>query len=296
MDFHLQRHGWSAEFLDAVRRDDFTGDAARDERARLRELVREHVDAGAGFLVMTGLDAVDPERYEAALLWASDVLGEVMAQDKAGTLVRQVRNRGTTIGEGESARYADSRHGGHLHTDGAERSFPLPDYFTLLCVRAAKTGGSLRLVPVERVRDRLAAEPDVLTSLQQDFHFDRRGDQAPGEPATVRKPVLFTTDSGQAGVTYLRRYIDVGHGHPDVAALTGAQRHALDAFDSALDDPALAVEGRMAAGELAVFNNLRMLHGRTEFDDHADADRARLLYRTWIQRKPSVHSGQDVDR
>ncbi|QUQ65409.1 Taurine catabolism dioxygenase TauD, TfdA family [Kutzneria sp. CA-103260] len=255
----------------------------------MRTLVRDHVEAGAGFLIMTGLDAAEQDTYEQVLLWVSDALGTVMAQDKAGTRVRAVRNRGTTIGQGKSARYADSRHGGHLHTDGAERPFPLPDYFTLLCVRPAKTGGALRLVPVERIRARLADRPDVLAVLEQDFHFDRRGDQAPGEQATVRKPVLFTTDNDKHAVTYLRQYIEIGHSQPGAETLTPAQRRALDAFDSVLEDPASAIEGRMAAGELAVFNNLRILHGRTKFDDHADAARARLLYRTWIQRTPAVH-------
>lgn len=283
MDFQPQRRSWSEEFLTAVRNGDFAGEAVREEERRLRALVREHVDTGAGFLIMAGLEAAGSDSYEKTLLWASGVLGTVMVQDKDGTRVRQVRNRGTAIGEGESARYADSRDGGHLHTDGAERPFPLPDYFTLLCVRAAKFGGSLRLVPVERLWARLEAKPDVLALLQQDFHFDRRGDQLPGEPATTRKPVLFTTENGQRAVTYLRQYIEVGHNRPGVAALTPRQRDALDAFDSALDDPELAIEGRMAEGELAVFNNLRMLHGRTAFDDYPDAGRTRLLYRTWVR-------------
>lgn len=289
MDFDRQRRRWPDGFLSAVRQGNFEGSEARSARETMRSLVRDHVDGGAGFLIMTGIEVAEQDTYEKALLWASDALGTVMAQDKAGTRVRFVRNRGTTIGEGKSARYADSRHGGHLHTDGAERPFPLPDYFTLLCVRQAKTGGALRLVPVERIRARLADRPELLAVLEQDFHFDRRGDQAPGEQATVRKPVLFTTGTGQHAVTYLRQYIEIGHGQPGAEALTSVQRRALDALDSVVEDPAGAIEGRMAAGELAVFNNLRVLHGRTEFDDHDDAGRARLLYRTWIQRTPAAH-------
>ncbi|WP_328407011.1 hypothetical protein OG542_40140 [Streptomyces violaceus] len=74
---------------------------------------------------------------------------------------------------------------GEFDTDGAERPFPLPDYFTLLCVRPAKAGGMLRLVPVDRLRALLADRPDALAVLEQDFHFDRRGDQAPGESASA---------------------------------------------------------------------------------------------------------------
>ncbi|MCX4902788.1 TauD/TfdA family dioxygenase [Streptomyces sp. NBC_00878] len=289
MDFDRQRHRWSEGFLAAVRQGEFDGSAAQSERERVRMLVRDHVDAGAGFLVMTGLEVTEQDICEQVLLWASEALGTVMDQDKAGTRIRSVRNRGTVVGEGRSARYADSRHGGHLHTDGAERPFPLPDYFTLLCVRPAKAGGMLRLVPVDRLRALLADRPDALAVLEQDFHFDRRGDQASGESATVRKPVLFRTADDRHAVTYLRQYIEIGHGQPGADPLTPTQRGALDAFDAVLEDPASAVEGRMAAGELAVFNNLRILHGRTTFDDHPDPGRARLLYRTWIRRTPAVH-------
>jgi alpha-ketoglutarate-dependent taurine dioxygenase len=38
---------------------------------------------------------------------------------------------------------------------------------------------------------------------------------------------------------------------------------------------------RMEAGEAAIFDNLRLLHGRTTFEDAPD--RRRLLLRTWIQ-------------
>ncbi|MFI8933363.1 TauD/TfdA family dioxygenase [Streptomyces sp. NPDC053474] len=289
MGFDRQRHRWSESFLAAVRQGKFDGSAAQYERERLRMLVRDNVDAGAGFLVMTGLEVTEQETCEQLLLWASETLGTVMEQDKAGTRIRPVRNRGTAVGEGRSARYADSRHGGHLHTDGAERSFPLPDYFTLLCVRPAKAGGTLRLVPVDRLRALLADRPDVLAVLEGGFHFDRRGDQAPGESATVRKPVLFTTADDRHAVTYLRQYIEIGHGQPGADPLTPAQRGALDAFDSVLEDPASAIEGRMDAGEFAVFDNLRILHGRTEFDDHHDPGRSRLLYRTWIRRTSAAH-------
>jgi len=35
-------------------------------------------------------------------------------------------------------------------------------------------------------------------------------------------------------------------------------------------------------GELALFDNLSLLHGRTEF--HDEPDRGRLLLRTWVRR------------
>jgi alpha-ketoglutarate-dependent taurine dioxygenase len=284
MDFDRQRHSWSAGFVDAVARGDLAGAAANAERTRVRELVVNHVDDGAGFLVMTGLGPLPSEAYERALLWFSGSLGDVLPQDSAGTTVRHVLDRGTAVGEGESARYADSRQGGHLHTDGAERAFPVPDYFALCCVRAAKRGGALRVVSVDRVRERLSTRTQILDTLQEGFHFDRRGDELPNQPATAYKPVLFNAVNGKQAVTYLRKYIEVGHSRPGTADLSDDQREALDAFDAALYDEQLGVEGMMRPGEIAVFNNLRILHGRTDFEDYPEPERRRLLYRTWIQR------------
>jgi len=284
MIFHKQRRAWSVDFVNAVGRGDLAGAVADAERARVRELVVNHVDDGPGFLVLTGLERLPSDTYERALLWLSASLGDLLPQDSAGTTVRLVWDRGTAVGEGASARYADSRQGGHLHTDGAERAFPVPDYFALSCVRAAKRGGALRVVLVDRIRERLAARPEVLATLQEGFHFDRRGDELPGQPTTAYKPVLFNAMNGQQAVTYLRKYIEVGHTRPGTTDLSDDQRDALDAFDAALYDAEMGVEGRMRRGEIAVFNNLRILHGRTDFEDYAEPERRRLLYRTWIQK------------
>jgi hypothetical protein len=42
------------------------------------------------------------------------------------------------------------------------------------------------------------------------------------------KPVLFT-QNGQQAITYLRVYIEQGHQHPGIRALSAEQRTALDA-------------------------------------------------------------------
>jgi alpha-ketoglutarate-dependent taurine dioxygenase len=246
----------------------------------LRERAAETLVDGPGALVVSGL-GTDAEELRRLCPVLSGLVGTLLPQDRAGTTVREVADRGTKIGEGVSARYADSRHGGSLHTDGAESPLPVPDYFALLCVRQAPDGGALRLVHVgEVVR---ALEPDVVAQLRRPFHFDRRGDQADGEPPTTEKPVLFD-DGAETGVTYLREYIEVGHRHPGVPALTEAQRSALDRLDAVLEDPAVGSEDKMAAGEFALFANTRLLHGRTTFTDDSDPSQHRLLFRTWIQR------------
>jgi hypothetical protein len=191
-------------------------------------LVRD-VLPGAGLFVLTGLPAA---AGEVASRRIAGLLGETLPQNREGTIVREVRDRGTAIAEGERARYSDSRFGGHLHTDGVEAPLPAPDYFTLFCVRQSEVGGSLRLVHIRDVLTALAGQPDLLGVLRAPFHFDRCGDQEEGIGPTVAKPVLFT-QHGRPAIAYFRSYIERGHEHPGILPLTPAQVAALDALDEA---------------------------------------------------------------
>jgi alpha-ketoglutarate-dependent taurine dioxygenase len=251
-------------------------------RAGLAELASSALDSAAGVLVLTGLPA-DAEHGERAVRRVTELLGEPLPQNRQGAVVREVRDRGTAIGEGQRARYSDSRFGGSLHTDGAEAPLPPPDVFTLFCVRQSESGGALRLVHVRDLLTELSSRPDLVEVLREPFHFDRRGDQGPGEAPTVAKPVLFTRRN-QLAITYLRSYIERGHEHPGMPALRPVQRAALDYLDSVVDSGRLARTGKLREGELALFDNLSLLHGRTEFQD---APRhPRLLLRTWVRRLP----------
>jgi alpha-ketoglutarate-dependent taurine dioxygenase len=96
--------------------------------------------------------------------------------------------------------------------------------------------------------------------------------------------VLFT-ESGRMCVTYLRRYIEIGHARAGVPRLTAPQRAALDAFDAVLDDPTVGLEDTLREGEMAIIDNRHVLHGRTSFVDNEDPARRRLLYRMWLRRR-----------
>ncbi|CAA9275595.1 MAG: hypothetical protein AVDCRST_MAG41-3215 [uncultured Corynebacteriales bacterium] len=238
----------------------------------LAGLVRAHVDRRPGFGVLTGI-ALDGERAREFTVLASRALGELAPQDAAGTLLREVRDRGVRLGEGATGRYSDSRDGGSLHTDAPHAPGPAPDWFTLFCVRQSPEGGGTVLVHLEDLLARLS--PAAVAVLREPVHFDRREATA----GTVRRPIL----SGD-GIAYLREYVELGHRQPGVPPLTGAQRAALDELDAALGDPELQLTDRLAPGELAVFDNRRVCHGRTAFTDDPRPGRQRLLLRTWIRR------------
>lgn len=249
-----------------------------EQLARLAEASLRH---GPGFLVLTGIPA-EPEAGRRAAARAGRMLGVLVPQDKEGTLVRAVQDRGTAVGEGRRSRYADSNMGGHLHTDGAEMAFPVPDVFVLFCVRQSPAGGAFQVLHVRDLRRALGSRPEIIEVLSRPFQFDRRGDEPPGECPTVAKPVLFER-AGRPAITYLRRYIEIGHDHSGSPKLSDEQRAALEAVDNAAADRHLVRQGKLQPGELALFDNLSLLHGRTHFVDHPDTRRRRLLLRIWVQ-------------
>lgn len=240
---------------------------------RIRQRV---VDGSAGYAVLDGLRSIATPRWAASFFLISASIGVPREQDRHGTLIREVKDRGTRIGEGESARYSDSRYGGSLHTDGAEAPLPVPDYFTLLCVRQAPMGGEFVMAYASTVYERLLQEDEqAVEVLAQPFHFDRRGDVAVSGERTALKPVFFR-ENGKTCVTYLREYIEAGHRHPNAPALTPIQRRALDTLDRVLADKSLLVVGRLEPGELIVIDNKRMFHGRHTFQNGAETAQQRL--------------------
>lgn len=245
---------------------------------------RRYLDGDPGCFVLTGLEDLRPDELHTFAVTASTALGELLPQDSAGTLVREVRYRGVELGEGATGRYSDSRGGGNLHTDSPHRLGMVPDYFTLTCVHQAAVGGDLVLVRLADLVKRLGEHPGVLDTLRLPVRFDTR-DNAPGAPRTVLRPVL-ENKYGRDRIHYLREYIEIGHRQPGAPPLTDHQILAFDLLDSLLDSPDLWSRDRLREGEMIFIDNRWTLHGRVEFQDR-QGDHQRLMLRTWITERSS---------
>jgi hypothetical protein len=250
----------------------------------IRNLQDDFLEGWPGYCIVRGVGALDRSSWASAFRLLSLLLGNLLPQDGSGLLLKEVKDRGTKVGEGVSSRFSDSRYGG-VHTDGAEVPFPLPDYFGLLCVNRAPRGGSIQLLSAAAVYRFLeVGYPSSLAMLRQPFHFDRRGDLGPNCERTIAKPVFFSSGTNICA-TYLREYINIGHSHPEAPGLTEEQVAALNTLDAMLQDPRLKVEGYLNPGEAIFINNLHLFHGRTMFEDHPEPDKKRLMLRTWISAR-----------
>ncbi|MCX5146391.1 TauD/TfdA family dioxygenase [Streptomyces sp. NBC_00320] len=260
--------------------DDVRTGRYREFGESIRQYVRRHLDARPGYFVLGGLDHLTEEQARRFTVAVSRLAGDLLPQDGAGALLRDVRDRGVRLGEGATGRYSDSRQGGSLHTDAAHRPGRLPDIFTLFCFRQASSGGALVTVHVSDLLELLRAHPEELAALRLPVHFDTR-DDTPGVPLTTERPVL-EFRGGRERMYYLRDYIEIGHRHPHVPPLTPEQVKALDLLDSLLDRRDLQTHGRLAPGEMIFIDNRSIVHGRTAFDDEKPVDGGRLMLRTWI--------------
>jgi len=107
------------------------------------------------------------------------------------------------------------------------RSHRHPRLRRLLCLQVAKTGGRSQVLSGFRRPQRVVRhDKDVLATLYQPFHIDRRGGLRDGDSPTNPVP-HHAMDGTRLLVRYLRYWIEAGHekiGTP----LTPAQRTALD--------------------------------------------------------------------
>ncbi|MEU9045001.1 MULTISPECIES: TauD/TfdA family dioxygenase [unclassified Kitasatospora] len=236
--------------------------AAEPVRARLRDFVRDAV-ASVGITHVSGL--VDPAHPEKEITEALSFLlrdyGRIVPQNGRGDLTSVLRDQD---GDG------NTELGFHCDTC---------DLLVLLCLRPAFDGGGLtKLASARHVRDLIERErPDALATLCEDWTFDRTGRAG---PQVVVTPILYHQKEGTVGCYYQTRTVrsSPDRGGPE---LTDRQWEALGVLDEVLYRPEIAFGLPMAAGDLLIIRNSRVLHGRSPFIDEPGGYARRML-RIWV--------------
>ena len=168
----------------------------------LAEHVHSRIEGGRGFCMLRGLPTKKwgEEKARLALWGIGTHLGTMEKQDGAGHMLHDVKdNQGGKASNLAEAMARDSTVRGFqtnaalpFHTDGC-------DMFALMCVSQGRTGGATSVVSAVEVFNQIAAErPDLAKVLQEDWHFDARGQRADGArcQAASPKPCLTLTRIG----------------------------------------------------------------------------------------------------
>ena len=235
------------------------------------------IERGRGFAVVRGfpVDRWTEEESRIAMWGIGLHLGRAQPQDKAGTLMHDVRaTRGAGVLGTASGRGFHTASELYFHNDGG-------DAFALLCRKAAPSGGRSRLASAVSAFNRVVRErPDLARVLQQPFPFDARR-QNPWDEAVQLVPV-FSYFEGRLNVLYKRFYIELSQRLAGAPRLSQAQIEAMDLLDSVLADPDLRLEFKLEPGDLEIASNHDILHARTAYTDHPDPRHKRHLLRMWL--------------
>jgi hypothetical protein len=240
------------------------------------EALRHELLHGRGFVLLRGLPM---ERYAvedaAAIYWGIGAwFGRPRSQNAKGHLLGHVRDVGYDLNDPNVRTYQTTKRQ-YYHTDSV-------DLVALLCVRKAKSGGLSSLVSsVTAYNEMLRRRPDLLPTLFEPFHVDRRGEVPPGMGPWFSLPI-FNWHTGVLTTIYVRRYIESAQRFPEVPRLTARQIEALDALDAVLEDPSVHLEMAFEPGDIQLVHNHQVLHDRTEFEDWPDPSRKRHLLRLWL--------------
>ena len=241
---------------------------------------------GIGFFVINGKCFVDFSKEELTEIYENvcKILGTLYTQNDKNQKLVQVQDSGKSMKSG--GRYHQTKEGGSYHTDSPQWK-KVPDFIGMCCVNQAKKGGESKFVSAYSIHNKMLKEhKSFLEMLYQQFHFDKRGEFESKESPTVYEPI-FTYNNNQLKCRYLRDYINDGQIIQN-APLSKEQNKALDVFDKIIHDENLTVSYKLKQNYMVFFNNNRIMHGRTAFEDFEDIEKKRLMIRTWI--KDELHN------
>jgi hypothetical protein len=254
----------------SITREDFNDEGLSKFLSRVLEELR----SGRGAVIVAGITR---ERFPVGdfekIFWGfAQHLGKPITQSVFGELIAHVRHNPSN----PNNRTYRSMREIVAHNDTT-------DLIGLMSVQGAKSGGMSSLTSTMAVYNEiLATRPDLLPALYQGHPYYRLGQELPGQPPITPYDVpVFSEVDGDVKGYYVRHLMNLA------ATETGKQlpdqlNEALDLFDQIAMRPDIALWFMLEPGEISLCNNYRVLHSRTNFEDHDEIERKRHLLRIWL--------------
>jgi hypothetical protein len=240
--------------------------------------VREELEQGSGVVLIRGVPVEDWDEpaIEQAYWGIGLHLGSALAQTPRGDLLVRVEDRGGDQYKDPTARGFHTARYLPFHNDQG-------DVVGLLCVRSSKSGGASCIASAAAVHNEiLRTRPDLLEVLYGPWYSDIRGEQPPGRPPYYVEP-RFAQFGGRLFTQHGRTYVDSAQRFPEVPRLTAQQLEAMKLVDTLCESDTWRLDMDFRPGDIQFLNNRVVLHSRTDFVDHDEPSRKRLLLRLWLR-------------
>ena len=262
--------------LEQIGKDDFPFDSIRDEIADLKQ----ELATGRGFVNVRGIPAEIYNDDELGMIfWGFGLhIGLPMPQSFLGDRLGTVMDLTDEEPERRLRRGYHSAGRQNVHTDAC-------DVVGMISIRKAKFGGESRLASSRAVHNAMLDWcPNLLEVLYDGLICRMPDSDAAGmgiPPLIPHRVPAFKYAEGWLNCHYVRGYVERAVDAGD-ARLTPREQAAIDVFLSISNHPDFMLEYMLEPGDIQIFNNRTVLHGRAHFDDHPEKDRRRHLKRLWL--------------
>ena len=238
--------------------------------------IYEGLKSGHGLALIKGLP-VPGEEIElidlASIYWGiGRHLGMATPNNPEGDMLGHITDLGKSQSDPNSRGY-QTREAMDYHCDQC-------DIVGLICIRAAKEGGISKVASsVAMYNALLERHPDYAEALTDALYWTKHGEYGEGELPYYTSPV-FNFFNGQLCTSFGPKHILKGHALPETPDITELQMTAIRVAEE------LAHEQRcemvLEPGDMQFVNNYVTLHTRSDYVDHDDPAKKRLLWRLWL--------------
>ena len=252
--------------LDDITADDFNLPALAEELQQMKQILAD----GRGFVMLKGLsvEKYSDQEFEIILYGIGTHLGVGVSQSQLGDRIGQVKDVGGV------GRYYTAGGPIEVHMDPV-------DITGLLCLRQAKTGGESWIMSAGNIHNLLLEEnSEHLEVLYRGFHYGGTQGSNLSFRTPHRLPVFANSASGPV-CFYLPKAI-LGWSDLPGSELDDIETEALEHLNGIAQRQQVYLKMDLQPGDIQFLNNRKLLHARSDYEDHPEPDRARHLLRLWL--------------
>ena len=161
------------------------------------------------------------------------------------------------------------------------RVAPVTSSACCACVRPSRAGASGYVNGIAAHNVVAEEHPEHLQILYRGFAKHQFGEEEAGEAPFSAPTPIFSVCEGVPTMQYIRGYYDMAKEEAGEPTVRRRKRRSTFSTKSRFA-PEMKLDILHAPGDVSFINNHVIMHSRTEFADHEDPRRGRLLLRLWL--------------